>query len=148
MFKESTQAGLFERLGLRYVNLIKPSAGEKLDAYLKDGLHGIRAETLADTKFRIRFDSVGKTPVGRLLVKLAQHSDGKKLPQDLTNDGLIAKTVVNRGDDYAFLDIDHMSVDQGEFDTVKIIERLWALHKYTDLAFRAAVTPFALEKWK
>lgn len=148
MFSEATQASLSERLGLRYVNLIQPSEGEQLKDYLMSGLQGIPSEAVEGVAFRNRFESVGKTPIGRLVIRLTQHKNGSKLPRDLTNDGLKTKEIQRPKEPYAFLDIDHFVVEQNEFDSRKLIERMWDIHKYTDLAFKAAVTPHALAKWK
>ncbi len=140
-------ASLSERLGLRYVDLILPAAGETLDEYLQSKLHGLRAGELAIEKVLNRFEARGVTGVGQLVVRLHQNESGAFLPPDLMPAELTPSRVVEKGQIITLLDIDHFSEQSKDYDPPALVEAMWQLHEYTEKAFMSSVTPLALERW-
>lgn len=148
-FVQEARPSLVERVGLRYVNLIRPTEGEGFPKYLRPGLLGLREEDLGVEHQIHRFEMVGQTPSGSLLVtRLAVSQDGTFLPPDLSDNPLDYETTLSAGEVVAVLDIDHFDIAPFDFDPGGIEERLWRLHDRTDLVFRSAVTEDALDHWE
>ncbi len=138
---------LAERIGLRYVDLIVPRAGETLDEYLEPKLHGLRAGDLAVDSLLSRYEARGRTNVGQLVVRLHQNEAGAILPPDLMPSELAATREVEKGQVVTLLDIDHFSEQPRDFDPVALVEAMWQLQEYTDKAFLASVSDVALRRW-
>jgi uncharacterized protein (TIGR04255 family) len=143
--------GLIERIGLRYVDVVRPSEGEDLSQYLHAGLLGFND---ADVGVRgsIRMSVYqGETDSGTLLFRLAQRNDRGFLPPDVDPSPLYHdQPEVRQGEIVTLLDTDHFrdfTKEPLDFSTEVVLQYLWRLHDNTDLAFRAAVTPYALNAW-
>lgn len=136
-----------ERLGLRYVDLIRPAADESLDQYLVGGLLGLPAESLGARRQTFRFESLAATPIGQLRVGLWQASDGAVLPPDLPPGDVRLDVEVAAGETVTLLDIDSFAAQEQDFEPARLCDGMWGLHEFADRAFRAAVTPLALERW-
>jgi uncharacterized protein (TIGR04255 family) len=148
-FVRDARPSLVERVGLRYVNLIRPNEGEGFTKYLRPGLLGLREEDLGIEPQIHRFEMVGRTPTGSLLVtRLAVSQDGTFLPPDLSDNPLDYAIDLPAEEVVAVLDIDHFDISPFDFDPSAIEERLWGLHDQIDLVFRSAVTEDALRSWK
>jgi len=146
---ELVQPSLVERLGLRYVDLIRPRKGETYTKYLKPGLHGLSAEDLHVKKALLRSETVGDTDIGRLVVRCVQSMQAAPLPPDLWPATLDYSHIpVPRDELVTVLDLDHYTEAPREFDTAGILKAMGALHDTLDCAFRAAVTPEAMKIWK
>jgi uncharacterized protein (TIGR04255 family) len=82
---------------------------------------------------------------------LAQRNDRGFLPPDIEPSSLNHnEPEVKKGEVVTLLDTDHfqdLSKEPFDFSTEVVMQRLWRLHDNTDLAFRAAVTQFALNAW-
>lgn len=142
-----TDVLIAQRLGLRYVNLIRPSKGKTVNDYLKPGLHGLDDQKLTTKKLASRFEFLGETEVGRLLIRLFHSDNGAILPPDL--DGLnMEYQKVPAGERLAILDLDHFSIKQRDYKVASLIEDFWKLHESTDRAFRESVTATALAEWQ
>jgi uncharacterized protein (TIGR04255 family) len=137
---------LSHRLGLRYVDLIRKEPDEGFEALVNERLLGLPLDALGATKGLCQLQMTTETAVGTLLLRLFQSDDGSYLPPDIPQD-VAFDTVVPAGEKVTVLDIDHFSAAERDFDTARLIESLWDLHRYTDRAFRAAVQPAALERW-
>lgn len=136
-----------DRLGLRYVDLIRLAEGESFRNYLKPGLHGVEAEALGAQSTLIQLQISADTNMGTQYVRVWQTTDGKFLPPDLEGEDLSFKDVPQAGELLTILDLDHFSVHEREFDPPEIIAEMWRLHDGSDRAFRAAVTEVALSRW-
>ncbi|OGS28282.1 MAG: hypothetical protein A3J70_12830 [Elusimicrobia bacterium RIFCSPHIGHO2_02_FULL_61_10] len=137
---------LTERLGLRYVNLIRPKKASISD-YLQPGLLGLPAGELGIKRLQYRFESAGMTEAGKLVTRLSLSLNGKYLPPDLDGSGLDYKVTLEKDEPIILLDNDHFSVKQRDYNPAEIIAEMEDLHEYTDRAFRAAVTEQALSVW-
>src|SRR5262245_28859987 len=138
---------LVERLGLRYIDLIRLGAGEKFSDYLQPGLLGLKNAKLGVTKSLSRFEFVGTTEVGKLVIRYSQSDNGTFLPADLMPSPLKHEVEVPPGEVVSFLDLDHFSEQSHDFEVLSVLELLGRLHDNLDRAFRSAVTETALQKW-
>jgi len=140
---------LVERLGLRYVDMIRPEADESWTAYLREGLHGIEDAAVGMHSGLHRSEIVGRTDVGQLVVRCFQMADGTFLPPDLSPSSLDYGSVVLRPDETVTLvDLDHYSEQVREYDAEQIRQYMWRLHDNLDLAFRQCITQHARQRWE
>jgi len=144
---EVVSLSLVERIGLRYINLIRLNTGEKFSDYLQPGLLGLEDEKLGVQKSLSRFELVGVTDVGKLVVRYSQSDNGTFLPPDLVPSPLKHDIQIPTGEKVAFLDLDHFSEESHDFEAGSVIETLRHLHGNLDRTFRSAVTEAALQKW-
>lgn len=143
-----------QRVGLRYIDLIRNTEQLSTSLQLDEGLRGLRKEQIEKlphdlSNLLYAFETRGQTPHGTLVVKLHQTSDGNHLPPDLreTSVTTVIEPPIESEELVTILDFDHFSDMQRTFETAPIAHLLWKLHDYTDLAFRMAVTPEALTLW-
>ncbi|HEY9780756.1 MAG TPA: TIGR04255 family protein [Leptolyngbyaceae cyanobacterium] len=148
IFKEITNASLAERIGLRYVDVIRPKEGQALSDYLQPGLLGIPAEQFGGSKSLYRLEANAITPAGALVLRLFQSDNGSYLPPDISLESVKPKLQIEQGETVTVLDIDHFSLQEHDFVTDDLVESMWQLHNYTDRAFKAAVTSKALQIWE
>ena len=145
--------GLVERVGLRYVDLIRPGFHETLSDYLEQGLLGLDETKVGATRSMLRFQMLGETDHGTLAVRLYQRADGSFLPPDLDPSPLdqpAPEPKLAPDEKVTLLDIDHYNELQKtpmEFSVEAVMSLLWRVHDNADLAFRAAVTEHALTEW-
>lgn len=147
IFQEVTKASLAERIGLRYVDVIRPKEGQTLSDYLQPSILGIPAEDFGATKSLYKFETNALTPAGGLVLRLFQSDNGSYLPPDISLESVKPTFQIDPGETVAVLDIDNFSLQQREFVTDDLIEYMRQLHDYTDRAFKAAVTSKAFEFW-
>lgn len=138
---------LVERIGLRYIDLIRLQAGEKFSDYLHPGLLGLEEDQLGVEKSLSRCELVGLTDVGKLVVRYSQSDNRDFLPADLMPSLLKHEGQIPLGERVAFLDLDHFADQSHDFETRSILETLGRLHENLDRTFRSAVTTTALQKW-
>lgn len=146
---DAVKPALVERLGLRYVDLIRPEVGESWTAYLKTGLHGLSPEAIGMAGGLQRHETVGSTKVGQLVVRCVQSTDGSVLPADLSPSTLdYSKVSARPGEVVTLLDLDHFTPATRDYDVDQVMEALWSLHENLDVSFREAITEHALKKWE
>ena len=145
------ELGLVERVGLRYVDLVRPGPSESRSAYFSSGLLGLDESRLETKDSKFAAEQLGKTEAGVLAVRLYQRDDGGFLPPDLEPSPLEHQNPkLNHGEKATLLDIDHYAEFEKsaiEFSVAKIMDLFWRLHNNADLAFAAAVTDHAREVW-
>jgi uncharacterized protein (TIGR04255 family) len=140
---------LVERLGLRYVDLIRSDVDEAWTDYVKPGLHGIADASVGMRSSLHRSETVGSTEVGTLIVRCFQTADGSFLPPDLAPSSLDYASVSLRPNEIVtLLDLDHYSEQVREYDSEQVLEYMWRLHDNLDLSFRECITEHARVKWK
>jgi uncharacterized protein (TIGR04255 family) len=145
---ETTQVALSDRLGLRYVDVLRLSKGESYRDYLQPGLHGLDAATLGASSVLQQSQVKAETAMGTLVVRLWQSQDGRFLPPDLEGEDVAFQIQPEPGEMLTILDIDHFSVKEREFNPELLVQDLWGLHDGADRAFRlGVVTPEALTRW-
>jgi uncharacterized protein (TIGR04255 family) len=146
---DAAKPALVERLGLRYVDVIRTEAGESWTDYLKPGLHGLPPSAIGMTSGLQRHETVGTTSVGQLIVRSVQSTDGGFLPADLSPTTLdYTKLSVPQGELVTLLDLDHFSQATRDYDVDQVMSAMWELHENLDLTFREATTEVAMKKWE
>ena len=142
---------IVERVGLRYVDLVRPQEGENWTAYVRPELRGLQSSSFTQGTQLQLHQSVAKTTNGTMIVRLFQNRDGKFLPPDMADSDLkrTLEPQVRPGELLTVLDLDHFSVRQLEFSADAIDHEAWLLHDALDHVFReSVVTQEALDKWK
>jgi uncharacterized protein (TIGR04255 family) len=143
--------GLIDRIGLRYVDVVRPSEGEELGQYLHRGLLGLNDADVGVRRSMRMSVYQGETEAGTLRFRLAQRNDGGFLPPDVEPSPLSHEQPdVQPGEIVTLLDFDHFrefTKEPLDFSTDVVLGYLWRLHDNADLAFRAAVTEHALSAW-
>lgn len=136
---------LAERVGLRYVDLVRLVENEKWSDYLQPGLLGIAPETVGVRTWMSRYESLGTTELGKLAVRCSRSE--QILPLDLFPTTLNYTTALRPGEIATLLDFDHFVEKSSDFDTRSIGALIGELHDTVDIAFRKSVTADALTRW-
>ena len=137
---------LSERIGLRYVNLIRLQSGEKWSDYLNPGLLGLGADSVGVSRWTSRSEMVGPTNVGNLAVRCSQ--SGQPIPPDLVISGTLSNPpTLTPGEVVVTLDFDHYVEKSSDFKVSAVMSTFEQLHEKLDVVFEAAVTSQALLKW-
>jgi uncharacterized protein (TIGR04255 family) len=142
---------LVERLGVRYVDLVRLGEGETFSQYLKPGLVGFPFESLGNkdmTKILSGTQSVAQMKDGSVLVvRCSQVDNGQFLPPDLFPSGLEYGVSLRPNERVAILDFDHYTTVDMDLVPEAVVTRLNGLHTGANAAFRASLLPHALEAW-
>lgn len=138
-----------QRLGLRYVDFIIPTAGKAPEDYFKDGfgqLPHIFEET-AQTAF-IRHE-YPRGINGVMRVQFARGIDKPSLPPDLNGSVTPPQVLLNKYTKgaSAVLDIDNWRVDSRRLQAAEIAEEFQILRDDTCNAFKRIITPEAETEW-
>ncbi len=144
------QIGLFERVGLRYLDLISPNwdDGEKLSTYLQPEIIGISGAAIDVTTLMHSTAYVGRTELnGTLVVKFTTSVAPTILPPDLSSANLEIPKHVADGTKIGILDFDHFVESNDEFSIAVAQTILSDLHDAIARAFNQCVTEKARELW-
>lgn len=143
---------LIERVGLRYVDLVRSRGEESWADFVQPGLQGLKSETFLDGTQSQLYQSVANTSAGTMIVRLFQNREGQVLPPDLGEaDDLKPRLepAIAPNELLTILDLDHFSTHQMEYEKGWVERQAWQLHESLDRVFRKSlVTPKALEAWK
>ena len=150
---EHDKLGVIQRIGLRYVNVIRPREGEDHRTYLREGFHGIPDAVFVPGTNRLHIESVGSTTAGpdgaKMIVRISQNDEGRELPPDL---GISPPKFVKQaqaGETVTLLDLDHFVEGTFEPNPKWVIEQAYDLHDHIIETFHEhVVTPAAIEVWK
>jgi uncharacterized protein (TIGR04255 family) len=135
-----------ERLGFRRVNLIEQTPELPLREFFQPGLRGLDPARLGAERLIATLEERGETDAGQLVVRLIKPAPEAGLPPDLLATALnYRRPPADRP--HALLDIDNFSTVTRDFDAAAVVEGLWELHRFSDMAFRQAVTQDALAQW-
>jgi uncharacterized protein (TIGR04255 family) len=137
--------GLSERIGLRYVNLIRLEPGEKWTDYLHEGLLGLDPDSVGVKKWISGSQFLGDTEVGQLAIRCSQSE--QPLPLDLHTTSLNYSKPLPKGELVTILDLDHFLERATDFKVAAAMAVFEQLHESLDKVFMTAVTPDALTKW-
>jgi len=151
---ESDRLGVVERVGLRYVDLVKPLPGESFRDYLRPGFHGLGEEPFALNSARLFVQCTGRTDVsgeteGTLLVRISQNDQGADLPPDLIATAPKRKVQHAPGELLTLIDMDHSVTGSFNADADWVVKIAVGLHDGIIETFHErVVTEKALEAWK
>lgn len=148
LFQSKISLSRSERIGLRYVDLIRSDEAKPSSNFLREELRGLSTTSFKGVK-SIQSTSVSQasTPFGRLIIRAVHTDDGSYIPPELASTRLQFSNLPKSGEQVSILDIDHNGEFPSSFDVDGIIKRLGDLHDYTEEAFQKAVTPEALRTW-
>jgi len=148
LVKDKVDLGRSERVGLRYINLIRGGEAKSSHLSLRQELRGLGASDLSNVKSaQSTCISQAITSYGCLMVRAVHIDDGSHIPPELSSTKLKFINKPEQGEQVSILDIDHNGEFPGDFDVEALITRLSELHVFSDNAFIASVTPEALKKW-
>ncbi len=142
---------LIQRIGLRYVDLIRPREGESWEKYIQPGLCGFASNHfIADTALRLH-QTVTGTPQGTMFVRLLQNRERAILPPDLASQSLLFPRVSPPAPDelLTVVDIDHFHESEpDDFERSRLERIAWELKNTSYEVFTdSIVTDHALEVW-
>lgn len=146
--RQHAEPDITTRLGLRYVDLIRPESNLGFADYLTDRLLGLEPEAVGMSAALPYSQLRGKTEIGAMMIRCVFFEDGQILPPDLRGTNLALSVRVPPGEVVAILDLDHLRSVEVPFDTSVTLEALGELHDALDHAFRRSVTLEAIERWK
>lgn len=142
---------IVERLGIRYVDLVRLEAGENFSDYLKPGLVGFPFSEVPDIQVAPVISStqtIAQLPNSVMSVRCLQANTGAFLPPDLLPSILHYELTLRPQEIVTILDFDHYTTtEELEFTPERLVANLDQLHRVANKTFRAALKPFAYEKW-
>jgi uncharacterized protein (TIGR04255 family) len=140
--------GLVNRIGLRYVDVINPQHGETFRNYLQPSLHGPTSSVFTDLNSWLHLESVGRTALGTMIVRITQNDQGVVLPPDIIHKPMTYKMKVETGKLITLVDSDHFVEGSWDYDLANIINTTSELHEAINAAwFNDLVTQEALTIW-
>lgn len=150
---EQDRLGVVHRVGLRYVDVVRPSGGKDFRHYLRAGLHGLSDQVFQHGRHLIQAQSVGGAEVGgiagTMLVRIVQNDQGAELPPDLAPAAPRFSPRAVAGELVTLIDMDHYV--EGNFDANVdwVVARTFEMHDHIIETFHEhVVTPEAIEEWK
>jgi uncharacterized protein (TIGR04255 family) len=149
------QIDIVERLGIRYVDVVRLQENESFSDYLKPGLVGFPFSEVGDESFRnavvatVQSAAVANIPDSNstLNVKCSQVGDGTFLPPDVGPSGLKYEMSLNPKEVVIILDFDHFKIVDDDFAPQRLVAEFDRLHQIANMAFRAALKRHAYDKW-
>lgn len=150
LIADTTGSEFAEQIGLRYVDLIRPTDQLTAGEFLRERVRGLSQENLGAKSSRHQFITQARTEHGDLFVRSFENSGSNMMPPDLMSTHLHFKVDPQelKDETYRILDIDHITKGEFDFRAAELVEKLWDLHEFSSKAFRAAVTDDALEFWR
>jgi uncharacterized protein (TIGR04255 family) len=136
---------IVERIGLRYVDLVRLKKNETWMHYLQPGLLGLDPAKVGVKSWTSKFESLGATVIGKLLIRCGQTEQA--LPADLQSPTLKYSITLKPREVATLLDCDHFSEETTDFEPKAVLAKIGDLHDHIDRAFRNSVTPHALKTW-
>lgn len=138
------------RVGLRYVNLIRPSNLDRKSAHLRPELlafpfGAMQAQLTSVPQFATH--AVASTAVGTLVVRTYQLAPKQMVPPDLASPTLKYPPHWADQTGAVALDIDHFAQSEIEFTPQVVLGIVSGLHDLIKIAFSAAITEHALTDW-
>lgn len=148
---EAVQELYVQRIGLRYVDLLRSPDSETWRKYIRPELHGLQSPVFrSGTQLQLH-QSMAQTNHGTMVVRIFQNRDGQLLPPDLADTASTLKVAPppSAGELLTLLDLDHYSEKGRDYESGAVEQQAWELHNDLDRVFReAVVTNAALEAWR
>lgn len=136
-----------ERVGLRYLDAVTPKEGETLNQYLIPEAMGLYGKLTGRTKHAF-LETMAESAEGSVISRAVIQEGQIGVPPDLQlNELRLSKPFATFSGVHAILDTDAFHVERVPFDLGEIQKRLGGLHDRINEAFRALVTPHALDAW-
>lgn len=141
--------GQVHRLGIRYIDVIDPGEGETYRDYLKQPLHGLQSDVFVDDGQVIQSQTIGRTALGTLSVRVWQNNQGQVIPPDIHQRKPMPMSVtVDNGKLITLVDTDHAVEGAWDYDLENVLETADELHKVVNRVwFNDTITDHALAVW-
>ncbi len=140
------------RLGMRYLDVVLPRAGEATEQYLVGGLHGIdfnatRQHAMTESVFAT--DTRPLVPKGTLVVRVYRMIAPLGFPPDMLPTGLAIapQFEINEAREHAIIDTDHYVQGRMPVEMDKLSEQMLSLHATIKSVFDATTTDHARSAW-
>jgi uncharacterized protein (TIGR04255 family) len=138
------------RLGIRYVDVIDPGDGETYRDYLREPFHGVQSDVYVDGHQAVQSQTVGRTRMGTLTVRVWQNNQGQVVPPDIMQGAspMPPGVEVQPNRLITLVDTDHATQGAWDYDLDSVLETADALHQGINRAwFNDIITPHALKAW-
>jgi uncharacterized protein (TIGR04255 family) len=136
-----------ERIGVRYLDAVRPTEGEELSQYLIPQVLGLYSRLEGQIHHAFSESQITDDN-GSLTARTVIQQGRIGFPPDLQACGLsIVKPFSEFLGLHAILDTDASYLQRLPFDLDAVANRLFLLHDKTSVAFRSSVTEHALSKW-
>lgn len=150
---EHDQLGVIERVGLRYIDAVRPTGDRDFRYYIREGFHGVSDEVFQPGQHVRHIQSVGGTLVGghsgKMVVRVSQNLQGVVLPPDLVADAPKALKGADPGTLVTLVDMDHYIEGSFASDADWIVARSFQMHDHIIETFHDhVVTREAIQEWK
>ena len=126
--------GVIHRVGLRYIDVVRPSAGKSFRSYLRRDLHGVPDEVFQPGRHLLHVESRGETVVGgdpgTMTVRIVQNDRGHSLPPDLTAAAPKYSRSAGPGELLTLIDMDHYVEGTFDPDPEWVVARACELHDH------------------
>lgn len=139
---------IIERVGLRYIDLVTPADDESLADYVVPGLLGFSLEAF-DLKTDVNQQLVSaRTKSGQMIVRFTRAKHTSPLPPDLSALALKVQRTPKATRESAILDTDHFTEKNVGFSNEWLSRIVTDLQAPVGDVFRAAITDYAVQKWR
>lgn len=136
-----------ERVGLRYLDRVMPHAGETIEQYLVDQVHGLtsRLEGRSLYSYAEAMNEIGNI---KLRSRVAIQDGPLAFPPDLQPGNMyVTERFLSYTGKSAILDNDGFIEGREAFSTQTVAETLDAIHKIIGAAFKTTATSYAFSAW-
>lgn len=141
--------GMINRIGLRYVDVIDVPEGKTYKDFLQTSLHGPISSVFTQSNQWLHLESVGRTQLGTMIVRITQNDKGIVLPPDIIHKPMKHKMQIEAGKIITLVDTDHFVEGAWDYDLDSIMSTTNELHEAINAAwFNDLVTKEALEIWE
>ena len=136
-----------ERLGLRYLDAVQPSAGESLSQYLIPEVLGLYKKLGGDLSHSIS-ETMTITPAGQLMARIVIQNGKIGMPADLAGiSNKFSEKITAYDGLHAIIDNDASYIQRMPFELNSIETKLTTLHDAIKAAFEMSVTDHAMASW-
>ncbi|HUN01038.1 MAG TPA: TIGR04255 family protein [Halothiobacillus sp.] len=136
-----------ERVGLRYLDRVMPQAGDSIEQYLAEPVHGL-ASRLGGQSLYAYAEAMNDIDNITLRSRVAIQDGPLAFPPDLQPGNLsVAERFASFVGVSAILDNDGFFEGREVFSVESVHGHLDAIHKVIGKAFRATATPYAFDTW-
>lgn len=136
------------RIGLRYFDAVLPQTGRSLNDYLVPEVLGLSTK-LTNKVIHSFSETFTAGPNGHLASRVIIRTGQVGLPPEVSAlaPPISSKFLMHQGL-HALIDIDAFSEERNKFKIEYVEAKLLAFHEDIEKAFKAIVTPFALNAWE
>ena len=148
---EHIEFGVIERIGLRYVDVVRPRPSEDFRFYLRPGFHGV-SDDVFHGGAQLHMQATGQTSVGDgpgvMVVRIVQNDQGFLVPPDLIAAGP-QPARAEPGELVTLIDMEHYMDGRLEPSVPWLMEKAYQLHDHLVETFHEnVVTEQAIEVWQ